>query len=159
MLRLELLKVPIAHSSNALIHYDGLIGLDIKQLLKKWLRNYTASRELPHFFPQKLLLWVVLYPLLVLIAFNWNFLIADWREDSPLYIGHVTKIAVILPALIYVVVRGIVLPLRRGVNIRRLLPVRFFEISAICFMADSVKILVLSLPKRKKNTSIHKTVA
>jgi cellulose synthase/poly-beta-1,6-N-acetylglucosamine synthase-like glycosyltransferase len=155
LLRLEVLKVPIVHSSSALVCYVGLIGSDIKQLLKKWFRNYTASRELPHFFPQKLLLWLVLYPLLVLIAFNWNYLIADWRIDSPFYIGHVTKIAAILPALLYVIVRGLVLPLRRGVSIWRLLPARFFAITAVCFMADFVKILVFSLPKRKNDKSDH----
>jgi len=151
MLRLEVLKIPIVYSSSVLVDYVGLIGSDIRQLLKKWHRNYTASRELPHFFPQKLLLWLVLYPLLILIAFNWNYLIADWRMDSPLYIGHVTKIAAILPALIYVIVRGLVLPLRRGVGIWRLLPVRFFAIMSVCFMADFVKVLVFSLPKRKND--------
>ena len=153
MLRLEVLKVPIAHSSNALVDYLGLIGSDIKQLLKKWHRNYTASRELPHFFPQKLLLWLVIYPLLVLVAFNWNYLIADWRMDSPLYIGHATKLAAILPALIYVIVRGLVLPVQRGVGIWRLLPARFLMITSVCFMADFVKILVFSLPKGKKDSS------
>jgi len=153
MLRLEVLKVPIANSSNALVDYLGLIGSDIKQLLKKWHRNYTASRELPHFFPQKLLLWLVIYPLLVLVAFNWNYLIADWRMDSPLYIGHATKLAAILPALIYVIVRGLVLPVQRGVGIWRLLPARFLMITLVCFMADFVKILVFSLPKGKKDAS------
>ena len=99
MLRLEVLKIPIGYSPSALVDYVGLIDSNAKQLLKKWYRNYTASRDLPHFFPQKLLLWLVLYPLLILIAFNWNYLIADWRMDSPLYIGHVTKIVAILPGL------------------------------------------------------------
>ena len=121
----------------------------MKQLLNKWYRNDTASRDLPHFFPQRLLLWLVLYPLLVLIAFNWNYLIAGWRMDSPLYIGHVTKIVAVLPVLSYVGVRGIVLPLRRGVGIWRLLPVRFIAVTVICFMADVVKVLVFSIPKRK----------
>ena len=153
MLRLEVLKIPIVQSSNPLTDYVGLIGSDMNQLLKKWHRNYAAARDLPHFFPQKLLLWLVLYPLLVLIAFNWNYLIADWRMDSPLYIGHVTKIVATLPGLIYVIVRGLVLPLRRGVGIWRLLPARFMAITLICLVADAVKILVFSVPKRKDDVS------
>jgi hypothetical protein len=153
MLRLELLKVPIVCPPTVSIDYVGLIGSNIKQLLKKWYRNYTASRDLPHFFPQRLLLWLVLYPLLVLIAFNWNYLIADWRMDSPLYIGHVTKIVAFLPVLGYVIVRGIVLPLKRGVGIWRLLPVRFILVTLICFMADVVKVLVFSIPKRKQDAN------
>ena len=153
MLRFELLKVPVVFSSVALIDYVGLIGSDMKSLLRKWQRNYTAARDLPHFFPQRLLLWLILYPLLTLIAFNWNYLIADWRMDSPFYIGHVTKIVVVLPVLAYVVTRGLLLPLKRGVAIRSLLPIRFFAICLICFMADIVKVLVFSVPKRKQNVS------
>jgi glycosyltransferase involved in cell wall biosynthesis len=62
MLRLELLKVPIVCPSSALIDYLGLIDSNMKGLLIKWYRNYTASRDLPHFFPQRLLLWLVLLP-------------------------------------------------------------------------------------------------
>jgi hypothetical protein len=152
MLRLELLKVPVACPSSALIDYVGLIGSDMKTLLSKWHRNYMAAHDLPHFFPQRLLLWLILYPLLILIAFNWNYLIADWRMDSPFYIGHVTKLVVVLPVLAYVVMRGLALPLQRGVAIRRLLPIRFFAITLICFMADVVKVLVFSIPKRNHDT-------
>jgi hypothetical protein len=153
MQRLEVLRIPIIHSSTALIDYVGLIGSDMRQLLERRHRNYTAARDLPHFFPQKLLLWVILYPLLVLIALNWNYLIAGWRMDSPLYIGHVTKVVAIFPIIIYVIVRGLVLPLRRGVAIGMLLPSRFIAITLICLVADSVKFLVFSVPKYKDNVS------
>ena len=149
ILRLELLKISIVYPSSTLVDYVGLIGLNVQQLLKKWYRNYIACRELPHFFPQKLIIWLLLYPLIVLVAFNWNYLIADWRMNSPFYINHVTKTAVILPALIYVLVRGLVLPLQRGVGILRLLPIRFLAIIFVCLMADFVKFLVFSLPNRK----------
>lgn len=151
MLRIEVLKISIEYSPIVLSDYVGLKGSNIKGLLKKWFRNYEASRELPHFFPQKILLWLILYPLLILIAFNWNYLIADWRMDSPFYIGHITKAAVILPALIYIVVRGIVLPYKRGVDISNILPIRFLSLTAVCFLADFVKISVFSLPVRKFN--------
>ena len=153
MLRLELLKVPVVSPSSEMIDYVGLIGSDMKRLLSKWYRNYTASRGLPHFFPQRLLTWLVLYPLLILIAFNWNYLIADWRMDSPLYISHATKIVAVLPGLAYVGMRGIMLPFRRGVGLWRLLPIRFIAISLICFTADLVKVLLFSLPKRKHDVS------
>jgi glycosyltransferase involved in cell wall biosynthesis len=154
MLRLEVLKIPIVRSTSPLVDYLGLIGLDMIQLLKKWKRNYSAAKDLPHFFPQKLLMWWVLYPFSVLIAFNWNYLLADWRMESPMYIGHVTKIMAILPALIYLIVRGLVLPIQRGVGLWRLLPVRIFAIILVCFMADFVKVLVFSLPKPKSDASI-----
>ena len=154
MLRLDILKINVGHSSSALVDYVGLIGVSLQQLLKKWHRNYTVSKELPHFFPQRLLLWLIMYPMIVLIAFNWNYLIADWRMDSPLYIGHVTKIVAILPIFIYIIVRGFIWPLQRGVSLLQLLPIRFIAISSVCFLIDFVKALVFSLPRRnikKKN--------
>jgi hypothetical protein len=148
MLRLEQLKVSVVNPSSALIEYVGLVGLDLKGLIRKWFRNYTASRELPHFFPQKMLMWLTLYPLLVLIAFNWNYLVADWSMDSPYYFSHVTKMATIVPPLVYFFVRGILLPKYRGVGMWRLLPFRFVMIILICMLADVVKLLVFSVPQR-----------
>ena len=149
MLRLEILKVPVATSSIFMIDYVGLIGSNIKKLLKKWFQNYKVSRDLPHFFPQRLLLWLLLYPMLVLIAFNWNYLVADWRMDSPLYLGHVTKIVAVLPIFLYILIRGIFLPIRRGLHIKQLFPIRFLMIISICFLTDLIKIIVFSLPKHR----------
>ncbi len=149
ILRLELLKVPVVCTSSPMIDYVGLIGLDIKKLIWKWYRNYSASRDLPHLFPQKLLMWLALYPLLILLALNWNNLVADWRMDSLLYVGHVTKIFAILPLIAYFTLRGLVLPFLRGIEIGQLLPIRFIAVGMICAVADAVKLLVLSIPKRK----------
>jgi glycosyltransferase involved in cell wall biosynthesis len=154
MLRVELLKVPVLCTSFVLIDYVGLIGLDMKTLLKKWLRNYAAARSLPQFFPQRLVLWLIFYPLLIMISFNWNYLIADWRIESPFYIGHVTKIVVALPVFVYVAIRGIILPIKRGIAIKQLLPFRFLAITFICFMADTVKVLMFSMPERKDDTNL-----
>jgi hypothetical protein len=154
MLRVELLNVPVVCPSCALIEYVGLIGLDMKTLLRKWQRNYIACRGLPQFFPQKLILWLIFYPLLILISFNWNYLIADWRIESPFYLAHVTKIVTVLPVFMYVVIRGIMLPFKRGVAMKQLLPFRFLAITFICFMADAVKVLILSIPKRKHDFTL-----
>jgi hypothetical protein len=151
MLRVELLKIPVVCPSYALIDYIGLIGLNIKTLLRKWYRNYTAASGLPHLFPQKLILWLIFYPLLVLIAFNWNYLIADWRLESPFYLAHVTKIVVILPVLMYAVTRGIILPFRRGVALKHLLPIRFLAIILVCLLADLVKFFLFSIPSLKND--------
>jgi hypothetical protein len=149
MMRLELLKLQISSPNKALIEYVGLTGLNLQSLLKKWYRNYLAADNLPHFYSQKLLLWLVMYPLLILIAFNWNYLIADWRMDSPLYIGHITKLAAILPPTAYVLARGIIIPFQHGVSFCNLFPFRFIAISGLCLLADSIKALVFTIPKAK----------
>jgi hypothetical protein len=149
ILRLEMLRLQTALPSMALIDYVGLTGQSLKSLIKKWYRNYYASSELPHFSPQKLFIWIVIYPLLVLIAFNWNYLIADWRIDSPFYIGHITKMATFLPISAYVLARGVIIPIQRGVDIFNVLPFRFIAIVAICLLGDSLKALVFTLHKSK----------
>jgi hypothetical protein len=149
MLRVKLLKLNFFSPTKCFIEYVGLKDLTLNQMLKKWYRNYGSARDLPHFFPQRLFLWVVIYPFILLLAFNWNFLFADWRMDSSLYIAHITKIVLILPILTYLILRGIILPLKRGLDIRNLLPLRFIQIIGVCFMADMIKIIVFSLPTHK----------
>lgn len=149
ILRLDVLKIPVAYQLFGHVDYVGLIGMDLKTILKKWHRNYSASHDLPHLFPQKLFLWMVLYPLIIFVGFNWNYLFANWHEDSPLYIAHITKMVATLPIFAYVITRGILLPLRRGVGFSKLFPIRFLQIAGICFMADAVKAYVFTLPKRK----------
>ena len=149
MLRLELLKIPMVSLPLASVDYVGLIGIKLNTILRKWHRNYSASHELPHMFPQKLFLWMVLYPLIIFVGFNWNYLVANWRMDSPFYISHITKIAASFPIFAYIFTRGILLPLRRGVGFSELFPIRFLQLSGICFMADVVKAYVFTLPKRK----------
>ena len=149
MLRLDLLKIPVVSLPVALIDYVGLLGINLNTILRKWHRNYSASHELPHLFPQKIFLWIVLYPLIIFIGFNWNYLIANWHEDSPFYIAHITKMAAVFPIFAYLVTRGILLPLRRGVGFSRLFPIRFLKIAGICFMADAVKAYVFTLSKSR----------
>lgn len=151
MLRLELLKIPVVSLPEALLDYVGLIGINLNSILRKWYRNYSAAHELPHLFPQKLFLWMVLYPLIIFVGFNWNYLIANWHEDSPLYIAHVTKIAASLPILVYVFIRGFFFPFRRGVGFAGLLPIRFIGIVSISLMADVVKALAFTISKCRRD--------
>lgn len=153
MLRLDNLKIPVVYPYVGLVDYDGLIGMDLNKLLKKWHRNYSSSQDLPHLYPQKLFLWLVLYPLMIFIALNWNYLFANWHEDSPLYIAHVTKMAACIPIIGYVLVRGIVLPIRRGVAFKNIFPFRFILIASISLMADSVKAFVFT--RFKRNSNLH----
>ena len=45
--------------------------------------------------------------------------------------------------------RGIVLPLKRGVAFFDVLPYRFIAIAAVGFMADVIKAYVFTIPRRK----------
>jgi glycosyltransferase involved in cell wall biosynthesis len=155
MLRIKLLKKPIIYIQSNLIQYIGLKNISLTKLIQKWYRNYSASYELPHYFTQKLLLWLVLYPLIIFIAFNWNYLFANWIEDSPFYLAHITKISIIIPIFIYILIRGIVLPFHRGVLLKNIIPFRFVFITLITFIADLVKILAFTKLKYKSKNGIN----
>ena len=151
MLRLDLLNIPCFYPQSIVVDYVGLIGLDLNKLLKKWYRNYRASGILPYLYPQKLLLWIVLYPFIILIAYNWNYHLVSSHEHTLLYIHHITKIATVIPPLAYLITRGILLPSRRGVSFSRLFPIRFIAIACLCCIVDGVKALAFTIPRRKRD--------
>jgi len=145
--RITLSRLKFLDPPNATINYSGLLNQGLIELAKKWSRNYTASRVLPHLFPQKLFLWVTFYPILVLVALNWNNLLAGWETQSIFYIPNITKIVAASPGLMYVLIRGIIMPLKRGVPILETLPFRWLAIAAICAVGDGVKAAAFLIPK------------
>jgi hypothetical protein len=132
--------------------YTGLTKQSPLILTKKWLRNYDAARRLPHLKSQKLMIWLLFWPTTVLIALNWNNLIAGWKTDSLLYIPNVTKIAAFSPAVIYLTMRGLIIPNRNGVPLTALLPVRWLAIAITCLLGDTAKTIALIKPQRFKKT-------
>jgi len=151
MQRVDLFGLNFCLSSDATLTYKGLLNKSPVDFGKKWLRNYTASRSLPHLFPQKILTWVTVYPTLVLMAFNWNNLIAGWETGSLFYIPNITKIAATMPVILYIALRGIIMPHRRGVPLRNILPLRWLSIALVCFIGDATKMLMFLIP-----TYIHR---
>jgi hypothetical protein len=137
--RITLFGLNFRDPPNATISYSGLLNQNPLGLAKKWSQNYTASRFLPHLFPQKILIWITFYPILVLMALNWNNLVAGWKTESIFYVPNITKIVAASPGLIYILIRGIVLPLKRGVPVLETFPFRWLAIAAICAVGDGVK--------------------
>lgn len=150
--RVDLQKLNFNSPSSATIDYTGLIGQRPTALAKKWWRNYTASRALPHLFPQKFLIWLLFYPTLIALAFNWNNLVADWETESIFYIPNVTKMSVLIPAVMYFAGRGLYIPYRRKVPYLELLPFRWIAIAVACLLGDAAKtIAMLSLSPNRRN--------
>ncbi len=146
--RVELHRLNTVIPKYETMRYFGLIGMNLSMFVIKWRRNYVASSALPHFVPTRMLIGMVIYPLLAFIAFNWNRFVADWRMDSPFYLDHITKVVVLTPLLFYVLIRSVIIPLRRKVPLAQILPLRFIGILFVCLLADSIKFLAFSIPKR-----------
>jgi hypothetical protein len=74
-----------------------------------------------------------------LAAFNWNAIVAGWEVTSPYYLDHVTKIVSLSPLIVYVFMRGGVMPFVRGTPIMRILPIRFVLLSGVGAILDMTK--------------------
>lgn len=142
MARASTLRLKIQDGPRGLISYRGMQQSDLTFAIRRWKRNYTAAHQLQHLHFQKLIAWLLLYAMLVTFAFNWNSIVAGWRTESPLYIDHVTKIVSTSPAWGYLLVRGLLIPHRRGVAWNRLVPARFIAVAMVCLILDGVKALV-----------------
>ena len=149
MQRVDLFAINFDSPATETLTYTGLLNKTPVDVGKKWLRNYTASRSLPHLFPQKMLTWVIVYPTIVLMAFNWNNLVAGWETGSLFYIPNITKIAATMPATLYIVLRGAAIPFLRGVPFTDIFPFRWFNIALVCLIGDATKILMFLIPRKR----------
>jgi len=152
MQRVDLHGMKFKTPSRPNLDYKGLIGEHSTAIARKWWRNYKAARTLPHLLPMKVLVWSLFYPTLILMAFNWNNLAAGWRTESLLYVPNITKLAAIIPVVVYLIIRGLVLPNRRGVQLLELLPVRWIFIAFVCLIGDVAKALAILIPTAKRHT-------
>ena len=150
MQRIYVSRLKFLDPPDVTLDYQGLLNQDIISLARKWSRNYSSARILPQLFLQKSLIWFTFYPYLVLLALNWNNLLAGWEIESIFYIPNVTKVVAASPALIYILFRGIVLPLRRGVPLGEVLPFRWLAIATICSIGDGAKAVAFLRPEKTR---------
>lgn len=114
----------------------------LADLVRKWFRNYRSCAPVVfHLEAHKLVYFLFGNLLLLFIAFNWNSLVADWRESSFLYVANITKIILAAIAFLYLLGRGCVMPLRRGSQVGLLLPLRWLLVGLICALLDITKLL------------------
>ena len=137
--RFELHGFKIFNSQSILMYYN-LDSLNIYSLIKKWFRNYSYSANMPYLNAHKNIYYYFVTFILIISGFNWNWVVAKWDVDSPYYIPHITKIILLLIISCYILFRGFLLPLRKGVNIFMLLKGMCFFVLIISFILDVVKL-------------------
>ena len=121
------------------ISYKGLNNATYLMILKKWFRNYFSSSNLPHLSMQKNLYIYGLFFFLFFLVFNWNYHL-DF-EKNQIYIPHITKIYLFVCFIIYSVVRGLYIPIKKNISLSFLFPFNFLIITFFSFMLDQVKSL------------------
>tara|TARA_B100000787_G_C16197939_1_gene302353 strand:+ start:1119 stop:2138 length:1020 start_codon:yes stop_codon:yes gene_type:complete len=130
--------------------YKGLYNTNYIIIIKKWFRNYYYSSTLPHMLLQKNFYVVVLFVALFFFVYNLNLLALQWKSPDKLYFPHVTKIFLISSFIIYTSARGVLMPLRKKINIRYLFPYNFFLVTLFSFILDCVKMTTFFLASLSK---------
>jgi len=133
---------------NANHRYYGLDNKPLSFFVRKWWRYYHYSRMLPVNNRDRWLAHVLLYLLLVFVAFNWNYKISGYILGSPLVVPHITTTVAIGGPAIYAFVRSIYLPLKRGTPLKHLFPLRFSLLLLTAATLDFVKLVALLKPVR-----------
>ena len=137
--RVELHKINMSDPKEILI-YNKLNFISLKELLKKWFRNYNFTFKLPFSRAHKDFYYYGISIFFVLIAFNWNKVFASWNENSVLYLPNITKITVLIIFISYVLFRGVFLPKIKGVSYKFIFPINFISIVILSAFLDSVKV-------------------
>ena len=134
-------------SPEEFLNYDELNYMTIKKLLKKWFRNYSFSGKLLHRRSQKDFYFYIISFVAVLTAYNWNRVVASYQEESIYFIPYITRASVLVFLVIYIVLRGIVIPRKKGVNFRFIFPINFILISFVSLLIDLTKVLAFSFSR------------
>ena len=76
---------------------------------------------------------------LFIVIFYWNAGVANWDAASPYYIPHITKLYLGFILATSIILRGVVLPIKRGVSNIYLFPYRWILVGLIGLILDISK--------------------
>lgn len=154
MSRVDLHNINITKSENFL-KYDKLDRMNFTEIVKKWYRNYFHTAKMPYFRPHKDIYFYAISLVAVIAAYNWNRIVDPTGTGNELFIPNITKISILLIFLIYLYIRGIYLPLKKGSNIKKIFPFNFIIISFLSAILDLTKILAFVKSKFHKNKKFN----
>ena len=144
--RAELQEIDIVNPEE-ILNYDQLNSMSIKKLIKKWFRNNMFGAKLPFYRAHRDFYYYAISFVAVVIAFNWNWILASWDEESIFYIPNITKISILIILIIYIFMRGIFLPQKKGVNLSFIFPINFIFIFLLSVLLDLTKALAFAYSK------------
>ena len=87
----------------------------------------------------KFLIYLSLFIWFLVVVHNWNAAIPVWDESSPFYVPHITKLYLVSLLVLSFIGRGIIFPIKRGVNNKYLFPYRWVGIGLIGMILDISK--------------------
>ena len=128
-------------NSKEIIKYQNLKGVSYTSIIKKWFRNYCFSSKLSYLTANRDIYLLVFSFLIALLAYNWNPIFAEWSHQSPFYIPHITKVSMMFIFLAYFFIRGFILPIKKGHDLKFLLPLSVFKITLLSLCIDVTKLI------------------
>jgi hypothetical protein len=140
MTRSSMHRIKISNPKETL-SYDEINDFTIKILLKKWFRNYSYSSRLPHRRLQKDIYFYFISFITIIVAYNWNRVVASYQPDSIFFIPYVTRISFFLLVVLYAFLRGILMPVKKGIDFNFIFPLNFIVISFVSGLIDVTKAL------------------
>ncbi len=146
MSRVELHNINVTESKNFL-NYEKLNKMSFFEILKKWYRNYFHTAKMPYSRAHKNIYFYVISLVAVIVAYNWNRILDPTGIENDFFIPNITKISAMIIFLAYLFLRGIYLPVKKGVDIKFILPLNFILISFMSAFLDSIKILAFGKSK------------
>lgn len=131
-------------STNVNVHHYSIPDTLLK-LARKWYKNYSSCAPVVYHLESQKYIYIIAANLLIgIVALNWNAVIANWNESSLLYLANITKITLFTIILGYALIRGLLMPLKRGTKLKNLLAWRWFLIAASCLVLDLAKLAAFS---------------
>jgi glycosyltransferase involved in cell wall biosynthesis len=76
---------------------------------------------------------------LLYFSSQWNEVMADWVDESFLYIPHITKFYILTLAFLGIIYRGIYVPIRGGIFLRTIFPFNWIIFGITGFLLDLAK--------------------
>jgi glycosyltransferase involved in cell wall biosynthesis len=131
---------------NALAGYDNDIFF-IPHILKiyllvlasffgiMYLKLVKRSNALVSVFIIKLSIFIAVF----LVVFYWNAGVAKWDKTSLFFVPHITKIYITTLMFLSILLRGVVLPIKRGVKVSSLFPFKWLGIGLVGMVLDMSK--------------------
>ncbi len=152
MSRAKYFDLASTDSDTVSVDYYGLLNLDFKGVVLKWIVSYRSSGGLEYYKWQRLVILFVVFPYFIFIAYAWNGLITGWQVNSLFYVPHITKVVAIIPFMFYFFYRGVFLPREKGLKLfPNIFPLRFVMLFIIGMILDAVKVYAfLTMHKLKR---------
>ena len=142
-------KLHDVHISDPIEHltYSELNKLTIKKIVAKWYRNNFHAARLPYSQAHRSLYFYGLALLAIVLAYNWNAVLASWDTNSALYVPNITKICGAILLTTYTLLRGIMLPFKKGISMQFILPINFIFISLFSGVLDITKVIAFVMSR------------